>query len=105
MDAGRIRELGRLRPPDPTEGPGQGVGPAPTAQGPTFGQALANALEQVDAGLQQGDAQAAAYVGGENVDLHNVLLDLERADLGLRTLLQIRNKLVDAYKEVMRIPV
>ena len=105
MDAGRIRELGHLRPSARTEEMGQGVGPAPTPQGATFGQALANALEQVDAGLQHGDAQAAAYVAGENVDLHNVLLDLERADLGLKTLIQIRNKLVDAYKEVMRIPV
>ena len=33
------------------------------------------------------------------------MLDLERADLGFRTMVQVRNKLLDAYKEVMRLPV
>ncbi len=104
MNAGGIRDIGAIRPlqdigsKKPAEKPGQ-------AEGPSFGQALENALQNVDSGLQASDAQAASYIAGDNVDLHNVILGLERADLGLRTMVQVRNKLLDAYREVMRMPV
>ena len=58
----------------------------------------------VDSGLP-GPGYRYLNVAGENVDLHTVMLDLERADLGFRTMVQVRNKLLDAYKEVMRLPV
>ncbi len=45
------------------------------------------------------------YVSGKGGDLHNVLIEMERADLQFRTMVQVRNKLVEAYKEVMRMPV
>ncbi len=106
MDAGRIREFTPVLPnagKDAVRGTGQG--PAPATGGPSFGEALEDALRTVDAGMQTADAEAASYIAGGNIDLHNVVMDLERADLNFRTMVQIRNKLLDAYKEVMRIPV
>ena len=104
MNTGGIRDFGIRAPlPEPKIGRADG-GAAPT-QGPSFGQALDSALKEVDGDLQKADGQAASYVAGENVDLHTVMLDLERADLGFRTMVQVRNKLLDAYKEVMRLPV
>lgn len=104
MNSGRIGELGQIRLLTPGAGTNKPETAAP-AGSPSFGEALESALRTVDGGLQQGDAQAAAYVSGENVDLHNVLLDLERADLNFRTMVQVRNKLLEAYKEIMRMPV
>jgi flagellar hook-basal body complex protein FliE len=104
MNSGRIGELGQIRPLTPDLGTKK-PDAAPAPGGPSFGEALESALKTVDGGLQQGDTKAAAYVSGENVDLHNVLLDLERADLNFRTMVQVRNKLLEAYKEIMRMPV
>jgi flagellar hook-basal body complex protein FliE len=104
MNTGRIGEFGIKPAIGETTRPGGAVAPA-GSEGPSFGEALENALKTVDGSMQQADAGAASYVGGGNVDLHNVMMDLERADLGFRTMVQVRNKLLDAYKEVMRIPV
>ena len=41
----------------------------------------------------------------ENKDIHGTMLALEKADLSMRLMLQIRNKLVSAYEEVMRMQV
>lgn len=105
MNSGRIGDIGQVKPLAPelsTRRPGEA---ATGSGGPSFGEALESALKTVDAGLQHGDAQAAAYVAGENVDLHNVLIDIQRADLNFRTMVQVRNKLLEAYKEIMRMPV
>lgn len=102
MTTPRIEDFG-IRPPV-TEPPTRPPAP-PAAGAPTFGEALESALRGVDQGLVAADAQATAYVAGANVDLHNVIIDLQRADLNLRTMVQVRNKLLEAYKEVMRIPV
>jgi flagellar hook-basal body complex protein FliE len=104
MNTGRIGEFSIK----PLVGEATRTGGAATpaaGEGPSFGEALENALKTVDGNMQQGDASAASYIGGGNTDLHNAMMDLERADLGFRTMVQVRNKLLDAYKEVMRIPV
>jgi len=41
----------------------------------------------------------------ENKDIHGTMLALEKAELSMRLMLQIRNKLVSAYEEVMRMQV
>lgn len=105
MNTGRIGEISGLRPVDGLEKKQKTNLPVGTEGGPSFGEALENALRTVDGGLQRADGSAEAYVAGENVDLHNVMMQLEHADLGFRTMVQVRNKLLEAYKEVMRIQV
>ncbi len=104
MRTGDIRDLG-IRPPLAETRPGAPGVDGGAASGPSFGEALEDALRTVDGNLTGSEARATEYVGGGNVDLHNVIIDLERADLNLRTMIQVRNKLLEAYKEVMRIPV
>ena len=72
---------------------------------PSFGEALEKAITSVDDQMQRGDALGAAYVAGEEVDLHTVLLEMQKADTSFRTLVQVRNRLIEAYKEIMRMPV
>lgn len=72
---------------------------------PGFGQMLAQAIEdvsQLEAAAQQGSMQLAA---GEVTDFHQVTLMAEKAELALNLTLAVRNKVLDAYQEIMRMPV
>ena len=79
-------------------------GAATRSGAPSFADALGQALNQVEAAQQEGDAQAATAAGGGG-NLHEVALALEKADISLRVAAKVRNKLVEAYQEVMRMPV
>jgi len=72
--------------------------------GGSFADALGQALAQVEGLQQAGDAQAAAAANGAG-NLHEVALALEKADVSMRVAAKVRNKLVEAYQEVMRMPV
>ena len=92
---GRIpSQLPELRGPTPAARPGAA----------SFSDALGQALGQVEAAQQEGDAQVAAAAGGAG-NLHEVALALEKADISMRVAAKVRNKLVEAYQEVMRMPV
>lgn len=82
---------------------GIGLGSSsPTAASPGgFADELGRALQAVDQVQLEGDAQAAQLaLGGGN--LHETALALETADVAMRTAVKVRNKLVDAYQEIMR---
>ena len=44
------------------------------------------------------------FISGEGDDVHNVMLSVQRADLAFDMFMQVRNKVVSAYQEVMRMP-
>jgi flagellar hook-basal body complex protein FliE len=79
------------------------TGPTRTG-GAAFADALGQALGQVEALQQAGDVQSAAVANGGG-NLHEVALALEKADVSMRVAAKVRNKLVEAYQEVMRMPV
>jgi flagellar hook-basal body complex protein FliE len=60
-------------------------------------------LAEVDGQQHQADSQVRQLLLGK-VDLHEAMLALEKADLSLRLLVQVRNKLVRAYEEISRMP-
>lgn len=60
-------------------------------------------LAEVNGQQQEADTQIRQLLLGE-VDLHEAMLALEKADLSLRFLVQVRNKLVRAYEELSRMP-
>lgn len=69
-----------------------------------FGQELKSAVSKVDELQVQADAAAGKLGAGEG-NLHETMLALEKADVAMRLALKVRNKLVDAYNEVMRMSV
>jgi len=75
--------------------------PVRPSSGSSFADMLGSAIRKVD-GLQgEADAQAEKLaLGGGN--LHETALALEKADVALRVLTRVRNKVVEAYQEVMR---
>jgi flagellar hook-basal body complex protein FliE len=70
-----------------------------------FGSALKDAVASLGELGAKADANALKLATGESVDIHEVMLSMEHASLGMQTALQVRNKLVDAYQEVMRMSV
>jgi len=78
--------------------------PAGTAPG-GFTEALNSALQQVN-GLQgkAGEA-AAAFERGETTDIAAVMLAKQQASVSFEATLQVRNKLLSAYKDIMSMPV
>jgi flagellar hook-basal body complex protein FliE len=88
----------------PTAQPG--VPATSTASQPEgFGATLSNMVSRVNGNLEQEDAATEAYERGETTDITTVALMQQRASVSFEATLQIRNKLLSAYKDVMNMPV
>jgi flagellar hook-basal body complex protein FliE len=85
-------------------GGADGVGKPEAVDGDGFGATLKSAIEKVDAMQTEADAEASKLAGGEG-NLHETMLALEKADVSMRVAMKVRNKILDAYNEVMRMPV
>lgn len=72
--------------------------------GAGFTEALKNALSSVDDLHVEADAQSAQVAKGAG-NLHETALALEKADVAMRVAMKTRNKLVDAYHEIMRMSI
>ena len=91
----------------------QGIAPAkPEAAGEAggapaagFGKALMDAIQGLDAVQKSADDKAMELSTGEPVDLHDVMISRETASLHMQLALQVRNKLVEAYQDVMRMQI
>lgn len=78
--------------------------PAALAQGGGFAQELARTLDRVSGAQQHAYAQAQAFeTGVPGVALNDVMVDLQKANVGFQTALQVRNRLVAAYQEIMNL--
>ncbi len=73
--------------------------------GSDFGDALKQAVSSLGQLGQQADASSMKLAAGQPIDIHEVMLNTEQASLGFSMALQVRNKLVDAYQEIMRMSV
>lgn len=69
-------------------------------EGSSFGQVLMNQLDRLSASQVQADQLVEAFATGDTVDLHEVLIAAEEARITLEMTLQLRNKAIDAYKEI-----
>lgn len=70
-----------------------------------FGAALQDALAQVNDAQGQSSAITASYERGETTDIAAVMLARQQASIGFEATLQVRNKLLTAYKDIMSMPV
>lgn len=77
------------------------VGPSGEAQGPSFGETLSKFVGDVSA---QQDAAAdlqGRFLRGEGVEVHQVMSAMEEASLSLDLMVELRNKVTDAYKTLI----
>ncbi len=73
---------------------------------PEFGAALKAALEQANDAQQEAmRLQREFDLNAPNVNLHEVMVSLQKASLSFQTMVQVRNRLVSAYQEIMNMQV
>ena len=70
-----------------------------------FGKMLMDALREVNQAQLEAGELRTRFADGEPVELHDVMIALERAGVALQLAIEVRNKLLEAYQEISRIPV
>ena len=70
-----------------------------------FGSFLKDAIQEVNVAQVQSDVMTEKLVRGEDVDLHNVMITAQKASIALNTTMEVRNKVIEAYQEIMTMPV
>jgi flagellar hook-basal body complex protein FliE len=73
--------------------------------GPSFGSVLKDSLAQVNQLQQEADGAIKDLATGGKSTLHDTMLAIEKAELSFRLMMQVRNKIIDAYQEVLRMQV
>jgi len=84
--------------------PAASAGAAATSGAGSFSDALTGLLAAVDESAGAANTAVAHMVGG-TADVHEAMIALQRAETTLQLTVQIRNKLVQAYQDVMRMPI
>ena len=83
-----------------------GKEPAPAPGAPDFGDALKAALEQVNGAQHNAEQLTQQFdLNAPNVNLHEVMMSLQKASLSFQTMVQVRNRLVSAYQEIVNMQV
>lgn len=79
---------------------------AAVSGGVDFAQVLKNSIDQVNGAQQQAQTIAQNFSAGDpNANLHEVMIALQTANVSFQEMVQVRNKLVAAYQDVMNLQV
>lgn len=73
--------------------------------GPTFADTLKDAVGKVNDLQQEADIKMQKLSTGETTDIADVKISAEKADIALRLMTSVRNKMIDAYHEIMKMQV
>jgi len=73
--------------------------------GSEFRSLLSSAIQHVEVAQNKADTAVQGFLSGENDELHSTILATQRADLEFDMFLQVRNKVVSAYQEIMRMQI
>lgn len=85
---------------------GKSVGDEVPAGGPDFAQVLKSTIDQVNTAQQDAQKMAADFSSGQSeVNLQDVMINLQKANLSFQQMVQVRNRLVSAYHDIMNIQV
>jgi flagellar hook-basal body complex protein FliE len=68
-----------------------------------FGSTLKNAINQVNDLSDNSDQKVSQLMQGDRQDVHNVMIAVEKADIAFQLMMQVRNKIVNAYQEVSKL--
>jgi flagellar hook-basal body complex protein FliE len=85
-----------------TLNPLQKTGETAAGKNTGFADLLKNAIQTVNERMNEADTLTQKSAVGEPVDIHELMIASTKAELSFRTLLQVRNKALTAYEEIMR---
>jgi len=96
----QINPIGPIRGPEQTAKTRKTV---PNQKTPSFQDTLKNVLSDVNQMQLKADKSIERMAAGEITDVHQVMSSVEEANVAFNMMMEIRNKVMDAYQEVMRI--
>ena len=99
LDTGIVRDSKSLS----IEGPKSTGSSAET--GKSFADTLKDAVGNVNELQKNSDKQMQALATGKTDNVADVMIAAEKADIALKVMVQVRNKIIDAYQEVMKMQV
>ena len=73
--------------------------------GSSFADTLKESIDKVGQLEKEANQQTETLVKGQGQDVHNTMIAIEKADLSFQLMMQIRNKIINAYEEIMRLQV
>src|SRR5262245_60594770 len=79
---------------------GAAAAPAPVSGG--FARLMESQLSSVNTDVKAAESALGDLAAGRPVELHEVMISLERARISVQTFVQVRNKLVESYQDLMR---
>lgn len=79
--------------------------PTPYEAQKSFSSVLKQSIDNLNKTQLQSDAMTGKLARGENVDLHQVMIASQKASITLQATMEVRNKVVEAYQEIMRMQV
>lgn len=79
--------------------------PTSKEAGPSFADTLSEAINNVNQLHLDADKKAQELATGKSDDIAGVMIATEKADVALRAMVQVRNKIIDAYQEIMKMQV
>jgi flagellar hook-basal body complex protein FliE len=85
--------------------PAQPAATAPAGADQSFAGLVRETVERLDGNQREVEQEIARVVTGESTDLHRTMITLQTAELSFQLALQVRNKIVGAYEEIMRMQV
>jgi flagellar hook-basal body complex protein FliE len=85
--------------------PQDGIGPASAGAPSGFAAWLDKELSHVNSQIVNADTQVRQLAAGETDNLHQVMVSLEEAKLSFQLALQVRNRLLEAYQDILRMQV
>jgi flagellar hook-basal body complex protein FliE len=104
MSAEAIAAIGAIQ--EPSLVPTNAIsGPAGVSQAGAFGNLVSDGISHVNDQLMTGEVQLQQLAAGEPVNLHQVMIGLEESRMSFQLLMQVRNRLLEGYQEVMRMQV
>jgi flagellar hook-basal body complex protein FliE len=72
---------------------------------PSFADALKKSIEQINESQNESDKMTEALATGKNVELHDVMISAQKASVTMSLAVEVRNKAIEAYQEMMRMQV
>ena len=89
--------------PLPLKGPGETGAAQPANE--SFSSVLGRMVNEVSTQQASANNAVAALQSGQNVSLHQAVIAMEEANLSFQLMVEVRNKLLDSYQELMRMQV
>lgn len=107
MNVAQLQRIQQVSPSTGADGPRQLPQPreGDGADGPSFGDTLEKAIDKVDGAQKEAEGQIEAFVAGEQENLHEVMISMNQAKLHFQLMTETRNRMLEGYQELMRMPV